>query len=153
MGNTATNGGVFHVEFCQPGPVITNCTLVNNIATYGGAVYACTPSGSPITIKNSILWSNTASIAGQQIYAYFAAGPSASYSLLQGEDDCVEFGLGGYFYDNGYNSGADPQFMNASDPDGSDDLFGTVDDGLQLQADSPCTVSYTHLTLPTKRIV
>ena len=32
---------------------------------------------------------------------------------------------------------ADPLFVNAADPDGSDNLFGTADDGFRLQAGSP----------------
>ena len=36
--------------------------------------------------------------------------------------------------------GRDPMFVDASDPDGADNAYGTADDGLQLLAGSPPAV-------------
>ena len=60
--------------------------------------------------------------------------------------NCVLFDSGGYapgwnsitFIDGGGNIDADPRFVDIADPDGPDDAWLTSDDGLRLQAGSPC---------------
>ena len=117
-GNTATAGGDITAEgggIRVGGPngklTIINSTIVNNTAkTSGGAI-----RGGPTTVTNSILWGNTA--------PQFKGTPAISYSLVEGGYP----GIG--------NISGDPQFV---DDDGPDDIVGTLDDDLHLQATSPC---------------
>ncbi len=60
------------------------------------------------------------------------------YSDIQGSG-----GSGGnwdpnFGIDGGGNIDSDPCFVDASDPNGNDNIFGTTDDGLRLTADSNC---------------
>ena len=94
--------------------IITNCTFTGN----SSAIYSMN-SGSA-TVKNSIIWGNSAAIGGPA---------TVTYSCIQG----------GYTGEG--NIDADPLFTNSSDPDGADNIWRNGDDGLQLQASkavSPC---------------
>ncbi|WP_164490041.1 glycine-rich protein [Runella sp. SP2] len=154
--NTATNGGAVYQDknTGQEVPNFENCLFVNNQASqkagalylnssaatitnntiYGnsttsatetsGAIYA--PNG--VTISNSILWNNTSAAGGaQQQIDFGTSTPTISYSIVQGAT--IVAGTG--------NSNANPLFVNTSDPDGADNLYATIDDGLALGGCSP----------------
>lgn len=60
--NGGRGGGVYgqdYIDILSSYPTIYNCTVVSNTSDYGGGVYGWT-SGAYLTVKNSIIWGNTA---------------------------------------------------------------------------------------------
>ena len=116
--NTSGNngGGIF----ANVGSVatLTNTTFYNNsnFAGAGGAVYNTT--GTTFNLYNTIVWGNTTSFGG-------GGARNISYSLI--ED--------GTFSNN--NLITNPQFANASNLNGPDNIWFTSDDGLRLKECSP----------------
>ena len=108
---------------------MTNCTLYGNSAQESGAgIYNRSVISKPV-ITNCIIWDNYGEqISGTLFYT------SASYSNIQD-------GLSGEG-----NINADPLFVDA---DGDDDIVGTIDDNLRLQAGSPCINSGSNDAVPT----
>jgi len=103
------------------GGTLTNCTFAGNVASLGGGAFLSTGS----TVTNCIAFANDApQLAGE---------PAVTYS-------CVEGGFAG-----AGNIGTDPRFM---DPDGVDDIAGTLDDDLRLQATSPCIDAADNAAIP-----
>jgi len=105
-------------------PVLTNCTLVGNSATaVAGGVYS---HQSTPELANTLLWANH--VGGVMDQAAQIAGFNSSqvvhFCSIQGG----AVGLGG-----ANNDGSDPLFVDA---DGSDDVYGTLDDSPRLQAGS-----------------
>jgi hypothetical protein len=91
---------------------VLGCSFSGNTADYGGAV-----SGG--SIANSILWGNTATVEGPEVYDM----ESVNFCNVQGG------------YERGGNIDLDPLFADA---DGDDSIVGTADDDLRLTAGSPC---------------
>jgi len=107
---------------------LTNCTFANNSAEkYGGGL--CIGNGGPVggvvTVTNCILWGNDAGTSGDEIYNN-TSDLTVSYCDVQGG------------YAGTGNIDSDPCFVNASDPDGGDNIYYTWDDGLRLTIDSNC---------------
>ena len=118
--NSAGSGGGAIATINNCPTTITNCTFTANNAIYGGGMYNY--SSSNATISNSIFWGNT----GTNPLFY------NSNSVVQINNSIVQ---GGYAGTGNYNT--NPLFVNPADPDGADNIFGTSDDGLQLQVSSP----------------
>ena len=77
-GNTASMGGGI---LCFFSLVITNCTISGNTAGYpGGGIRS---DASSITVKNSILWGDTAP-AAKEIYPYNNSTITVTYSDVEG---------------------------------------------------------------------
>lgn len=116
--NTAGNngGGVY----ANAGSIaaFTNTTLYNNstFAGAGGAIYNTT--GTDFDFYNTIVWGNSTSFGG-------GGARNISYSLV--ED--------GTFSND--NLIVNPQFANASNLNGPDNIWFTSDDGLRLKECSP----------------
>ena len=133
-GNSSGNsGGGMSNGYCSP--TVTGCTFTGNSAGRGGGMYSysLTQNSSPI-VSNCVLWGNTASSEGNEIYNQGTnITPIISYCDIAG---C----LGGGAWDTslgtdgGGNIDADPLFVDA---DGADDTAGTEDDNLRLQSGSP----------------
>jgi hypothetical protein len=142
-------GGVFVYESA---PVFTNCVFAANVATgWGGGVrcysngqasfFNCTLSGntggalsslgSTASLSNCIIWGN---------FNYQIDSPTATLN------HCII--EGGWTGSGSNNINADPLFLNAADPDGADNVFGTNDDGLQPAAGSPAIDSGSISWLP-----
>jgi hypothetical protein len=115
-GNSATSGGGMHNDGLPPS--VTNCTFSGNSASQGGGMSNLHSSPA---VMNSVLWGNTAT-TGPAIFVDTGT-VTASYSAVQGGWP----GVG--------NIDADPLFVDA---DGADNVDGTLDDDLRLQAGSPC---------------
>ena len=105
---------------------ITNCTIAKNT---GGINVG--NRNAVVTLKNTIVAENTtgtnANILNNNVNA------SSAYNLIG-----TEGGNGGLT--NGANNnfvGRTPLFANSSDPNGTDNIFGTADDGLKLLTCSP----------------
>ena len=102
-GNSAgsSGGGLYNND--SSSPWLVNVTLYGNSAPYGGGMDSygfCYPA-----IRNGILWGNTASMAGAQIFNEQASFVDVYYSLVQG----------GWSGDG--NLADDPRFVNAAGGD------------------------------------
>jgi hypothetical protein len=115
----------------------TNCTFSGNSASdSGGVAYY----GS-WKIFNNIFYDNSGNgqFKNSTIYATNETTPSPftafANNLIQGGSaafvSCTTSIPEANIID------ADPLFVNAADPDGPDDIWGTEDDGLRLQSSSP----------------
>lgn len=132
VNNTGINGGGL---FIYGGfETILNNTIANNTAQKGGAIYCINATSAELL--NSILWGNTASVAGQQIFlSDDASDPSIRYSDIMGGQAAID--VNGNFYTGVYedNIDADPLFANPSP--GAGHLFNVVAAGWALSANSP----------------
>ncbi|MFD3165399.1 hypothetical protein [Herpetosiphon sp. NSE202] len=125
----STGGGL---ENQQNGIVnIRSTTFVGNISQQN-TVSAIANAGGTLNLHNSIVWGNNgiAPINGSNNNFNL----TVSYSIVQGG-----------FVGTG-NSSADPQFVDA---DGADNLIGTLDDNVQLQANSAARNAGNNSLLPT----
>lgn len=128
-GNYATRHGGGIRNISSASVTLINCTFSKNHAGSRGGGLDDGIANSPVT--NCIFWGNTASYGKQIMWS-----PVVKYSCIQDEDpyaDPIPFGGAA----NG-NTDDDPKFVDADDPAGSDGIFGTLDDGLRLMAESPC---------------
>jgi len=119
-GNLATNGGGINNFLSSPN--MTNVTFLDNYAVNNGAGINTIESSSPI-IKNAIFWGNKK--GNETISSIDGEAATVTYSV-------VEQATSNYTGTGNINQ--DPFFVNASDPDGADNIFGTDDDGLRLSA-------------------
>jgi predicted outer membrane repeat protein len=134
-GNTASQGGVAWITGSTIGGgggsvTFRNSTLTNNTGE-GNAVYVA--SRGNVNVVNSILWNEGAGDEFREGEGNF----SFANSIVYGGIGAVSPMDWGGVTDNGGNLSADPQFVNAADPDGADDTWLTADDGLRLAISSP----------------
>ena len=114
-GNTANEEYGFGGAMAVSGNfTVANCTFCGNTASQGLDIDAYDYHGDPVTIENCILWGS--------IYDWNDVC-NVSYS-------CVRGGFPGTG-----NICRNPRFIDA---DGPDDIPGTLDDNLRVQANSPC---------------
>ena len=149
--NTAvTNVGAMYAWGGNAGgnshPILINCVFANNRATngYGGAFIAdsldedgTTTSGScSITLKNCIVWNNSATEIGQQFYIRGTNSQVlATYSNIDVSEQSAPHIISGPLTGN---ISQDPLFNDILNAIGLDGCWMTLDDGLQLQQNSPC---------------
>jgi|GEM_PF-1637466 len=148
-GNTANTGGGM---YCWGGnlngnsnPVILNSIFAGNRALAGNAggiiVDNSNSSGSGnsgtsnVTVRNSILWDNTASLMGPQFYIKGTGIFTAVYSDINLTNQNPPHIISGAGIGN-INS--DPMFLNATNASGADNCYMTADDGLTFLPSSPC---------------
>ena len=146
-GNDAMRGGGMHSRLCTP--TLSHCRFCANTAFFGAALdnldvsmllSNCTISAnealivggvncssiSDLDASNCILWNN-ADYGGTGETAQLMGGTlNINYSCVQGWTG----GLGG-----AGNFDLDPLWV---DPDGMDDVAGTLDDDVHLLPNSPC---------------
>jgi predicted outer membrane repeat protein len=125
-GNSAVGeGGALYMRLTSP--KVINCTFSSNSAANGGAInnYSSSPA-----ITNNVLWGNT----GGQIASDTNSFPVITYCDIQG---WASGGTG--------NISSDPMFVDA---DGPDNIAGTYDDDLRLQANSPATDAGNNAAVP-----
>ncbi len=150
--NTANYGGGMDCGSNSSNPSISNNTISNNNADKGGAL-SFTSKCSP-TIHNTIMWGNTASTSGQQVYLDDEnCDPNFYYCDVQ--DSTAAFGLNGsIFYTGIYRNNIDtiPGFVSPSAGSGTG-YYGVTNDW-SMQAASHCinagTRDTTGLSLPAK---
>jgi len=170
-GDTATGGGIYTTAILT----MTNCTLSDNTAksdmAEGGGIYTaanltmtnCTLSDNSakgdmaagggiynyeegiVTVSNSILWENTASFDGSEIYNDVNTVAVISYSDISGSDGSGGGWDGTLGTDGGGNIDVDPLFVN---PKGIDGISGTIDDNLRLMSGSPCIDAGDNTAVP-----
>lgn len=127
-------GGALFVWDVQSVPALSNCSLAANSAQLGGALRL--REASPVLINSCVLWDNQDASGGGELAQLSGGAP-----LL---DHCCVEGWSGSLGGEG-NFGADPLFL---DVDGADDVLGTLDDDLRLDAGSPCVDAGDTLALP-----
>ena len=145
---------------------LINVTFSKNAASTfsspanGGAIYSLGRNGGNATVnsQNSIFWDNdlinpesrSCPNFGTQIFAdQSGSNLTVSHSVLDG--GAVQDGTGGISvcdgatlnYDAASNIEVDPQFVDEGNPAGSDGVFSTSDDGLQLRGVGFATPSPT----------
>jgi hypothetical protein len=126
------DGGALSIVYSEgPQPKVTNCTFYGNDIGLGNMT-----SGSIIT--NCIFWGNGVEIDVHDMYDSHTPKPTVTYSNIRGG------GWGGVGNIGENPVAHDPLFWNTSNPAGSDGIFGTLDDGLQLKKGSPCSISATN---------
>ncbi|MHC4866984.1 MAG: LamG-like jellyroll fold domain-containing protein [Planctomycetota bacterium] len=117
-GNEATyGGGVLSIRSL---PRLSNCTFTGNQASYGAAMHNWL--GSDANVTNCVLWGDTP----DEIYNG-GSNPTVNYCDVEG----------GYSPGTG-NIDSDPCFFDVNSPAGADGVFGTLDDGLRIAAESNC---------------
>ena len=103
-----------------------NCTFYANTAAVRGGAYSSVSNS--INGKNCVFFGNkkgtSTNVSGADTY-----GGSFTYSLTQSNSN---FSSG-----TGIVNNQDPLFINASDPDGADNVWMTADDGLSFFSNSP----------------
>jgi len=140
-GSKAENGwggGIFN-NF-GPSPSLINCTVVGNTANETGGMMNA--SGADPMVTNCIFWANVAS-NGKQVND--APSTDSTYTNCDIQD-CGGSGWGWNIngIDGGGNIDDDPLFVSSEGPAGQDAIFFTIDDGLRLQANSPCIDAGTN---------
>jgi hypothetical protein len=144
FGNSAvipfgTQGGGAISNSVESHAVIRGCTFVLNSTSGGegggGAIYTVT---GMTNLGGSILWGNTAGGAVGQARQVFQLNgqPMVNYCLVEGLD--------GSWGGQGNISG-DPLFV---DPDGPDNIPGTLDDDFRLRPGSPCIDAGDNSAVP-----
>jgi hypothetical protein len=130
--NTGFQGGGLYVsETCSTR--LINCTLARNFSNQYSTGYH-NNGGSPV-ITNTISYSNT--------------GISDSPS---GSNATITYSLQQSSWPGTGNLSVNPQFVNADDPDGPDDMWFTLDDGLRLKDISPARQMGTSVGAPATDI-
>ncbi|MDO8631510.1 MAG: right-handed parallel beta-helix repeat-containing protein, partial [Phycisphaerales bacterium] len=134
-GNSALSdgGGMYNLN---SSPTVINCSFTGNSSlSSGGGMY--NGNSSP-TVVNSILWSNSdPGGMDESAQIHTASGvPVVNYSIVLGGWS----GAGGTGVVN-----ADPLFF---DPDGADNIVGTIDDDLRLRAGSPAIDAGDSTAMP-----
>ncbi len=121
---------------CSGPATITNCTVAyNTTSNMGGGILAM---DGAIDLHNTIVWNNAASQGGQIAALWFPTFDPTTLTVVycnvqQGLSDLL-VGNGAQLVLGSGNVDADPMFV---DPDGLDDIPGTLDDDLRLGPGSP----------------
>ncbi len=157
-GNTASakGGGMYNTY--SSSPTLTNVTISGNTAaSNGGGIY--NSSSSSPTITNSLFWGNikgtSSTIAGADIDNSVSSTATISYSLVQlastsytsGNNNLLTYAPSGTA--TGMVYATNPSFVNASDPDGADNIWMTGDDGLVLSSTSAGIGAGTSSSAPS----
>jgi predicted outer membrane repeat protein len=132
-GNSANMGGGAFLSYAEePYSYLTNCTFTRNSAGGPGGGAGC--NGTIVT--NCIFWDNFGDTEEYEEWRQIAEYFEIDYSCVQGWSG----NLGGTG-----NHGNDPRL---ADPDGSDNVLGTADDNLRLNAASPCIDAGSNAAVP-----
>jgi parallel beta-helix repeat protein len=132
--NSSDNGaGIYCI---QSSPIFINNTIVNNKATKcGGALY-CSDGSYPV-FQNCIIWGNTASVSGSQLFLYDEKNDPDFYNCnIEGGSNAFE--MNGNFFTGKYvnNINSDPLFVSPSNNMGTN--FKITANSWALQKGSPC---------------
>ena len=153
FGSTAQgDGGAVRIRTSNGSPKITNATFAYNRSREAGGAIALgnnnldTFAGN-VTVTNSVFWGNDSPV-GSQIAVQSEIPLTVTHTLLHDGIGGISKTNGASITDGGENRDADPLLVNASDPAGADGLFGTEDDGLQVQVGSPVLDAGDTAALP-----
>lgn len=140
--NSASGKGGAMLNTADADITVSNCVFVSNSAPYGPGII--TQSRSKTLVLNSTFYGNggrgaltlednsTVNIYNTILWGADEEGISRySNSVFQISYSVSRTGAGG----NVLNT--DPLFADAGNPEGADEIWGTADDGLRLQMNSP----------------
>lgn len=121
-----SGGGIIANSDISSVSLINNTYYGNSASEAGGMGFYTETAGNSLNLYNEIYWNNLPnSIANLGVGTI-----RAEYSNIEGDTGQSWFGTACI--------DTNPSFVNPSDPDGADDVFGTTDDGLRLAEGSPC---------------
>lgn len=143
--NSAVNGGAIYMGYSQYALATTvgvyNCTFVDNqAASYGKAVFLSYQTPLLALVNCIIRGADTSQIELRDGTPEL----TVSYCHLQNGTNSIHV-RNGVLVDGGGNSSEDPLFQ---DPDGADNVPGTLDDNFRLAQTSPCVDSGTATNAP-----
>ncbi|MBS1780220.1 MAG: T9SS type A sorting domain-containing protein [Bacteroidetes bacterium] len=141
-----------------------NCVLANNSTTTtanvgGGTVHI--QGGTTVNFYNSTLYNNTSAstaVPNTNTFAQDASGNLNLYNTIVWGNAAIQIAGGGT--PNLVNSlvrgatvtapnlAVDPKFFNTADPDGTDNVWGTADDGLALTKCSQAINAGNNANIP-----
>jgi hypothetical protein len=138
-------------------PVVINSVFVNNNAVDGGAIVSdrlnsgggSSGSSDPV-FKNCIFRGNEAAGTGPQFFLLGSATFNSTYSAIDLTAQTAPHVITGA---GTGNVSGDPMFMNIALGAGTDSQWLTADDGLQLQASSPCIDQGNNAGVPATDIL
>ena len=152
--NTAKNGGAIDIQNSTFDNVnITNSIFNDNSATTDGAAIFCdSPTLVDFKILNCNILNNTCPVGANTIYVQKSNALILQNSIIQNNiNEKIQLGDGSgaiqvinntltntLQFNDPTNITANPLFVNNADPNGTDNLWFTADDGWQLQNNSPC---------------
>jgi hypothetical protein len=120
---------------------LSNCTIVKNKSMYGGALstgVGINNRPTRLLMQNSILYDNKADSLGNEIFNGDSTRSVLSYTDIKGGvGNIINYG-GSTTKDSIGNINSDPLFIDTSNIYGPDGNLFSSDDGLRLQAASPC---------------
>jgi len=115
INNSAVEGGgMYNFSNVYPyysSPVLTNLTISSNSATSGGGMY--NKDYSSPTLKNCIVWGNTATVLGKQFYIYGSGTTTLNYSCYANGTNDVSVNSSTFTATNN-NISSNPQFVGSS---------------------------------------
>ncbi len=135
----ATYGGAWYQNGAFDTPVIAQCTMTGNTASFGGAFFS---DSGQVALRNSILWGNTATGTSTAVAASIAGSvlPTVSRCNVSGSG-----GSGAWSYLAGVNLGGNldvnPSFLGTASPSAPTYSFRTL-------AGSPVIDAGTAANLP-----
>ena len=137
--NTGNGEGGAIDNFNSTITLLNSSFVRNNVQTGNGgaAIYV---NGTGTVISNCIFWGNTvggSNSTQNSSQVWFGTSFSMDHSIVQN---------GGYSGTG--NRSVDPLFADLNDFDGADNVLGTADDGLRLQACSPAINTGNNAALP-----
>ena len=177
VNNTSANGGAVYLKAgdyitainTHTTGLITNCVFTGNAATNKAAAILIDGGSNPneSTITNCTFYNNSTGGNASNVIQYGifinSQYPTNIYNCIFGNDLIesnssklnVAYSLinDNNFNGNGNIISANPDFVNAGDPDGFDNKFNTADDGLRLKASSVAIDAGLNLYGPTNDIV
>ena len=136
--NTSVSGGGALFVFNSSSSHIVNSTFFRNATGSAGGAMVLAEGNSSARIENSIFYKNTgggsALSRGADITNFTNGSNVYANNILQA-NTAVPANNGTNIRNN--TTGADPLFVNEASPIGSDNIWGTTDDGLNLMNSSP----------------
>lgn len=132
---SSVNGHSGAIHCNNSNPTIINCTISNNKAPVGGAMY-CMNASVPV-LRNVIMWGNTATQTGNQVALNDeASDPDIYFSDIEGGS--AAFDLNGNFYTGTYsnNINGDPSYLSPTA--GSGNGFNAASANWAIPGNSPC---------------
>jgi len=135
VGNGANpgKGGAMHVTGNAGVNKVINCLFVNNTSGQdGGAFWS---ENTDAELINCTFYGNDASWSGDGLTFSTPSKGTITNCLIYNHSDGGY--SGGTYTTTFLPYGSNPLFVNTSDLDGPDNVFGTLDDGLRLQNASP----------------
>lgn len=127
-----------------------NCTFANNTSSFAGTAFS---GFADALYRNCIFWNNnptSSSVAGRN--EIFSQDNRSQYwptftNCIIRDASGSPLSVTNTVTSNILNG--NPLFINYSDGDGADNIWGTADDGLRLQCSSPATGTGTGITSVT----